>query len=191
MLGIVQPLTELETYVSLLRLRRQEVSAVLRGVSPEGLNWLPVQHASGQPKVSNSLYQLANHCIVTEADWRRHIAFRIGALSAEELAAQVEHGDLEVSGDDPAPLLGRILRDGDVTDRLIVSLTHAQLDLTWLNARGERRGVRWIIGHLIAHYGEHIGQMALTRQLWEAGRQMDPRLTLQSGDATGRLTERG
>jgi hypothetical protein len=58
-------------------------------------------------------------------------------------------------------------REGAETDAFLSGLAESDLGVTWLNPRGERRSVRWIIGHVIAHYGEHIGQMALTRQLWE------------------------
>lgn len=167
MSGLPQHLTSQETYISLLGSRRREVGSVLTGLAAEALNWLPVPHQPGEPKVSNSIYQLAYHCVVTEVDWRRHIAYRLGLLTREEESQGFEKGEFEVSGDTPSLILARLEQDGQETDHFIRDLTEEALNLTWLNPRGELRSVRWIIGHVIAHYGEHIGQMALTRQLWE------------------------
>jgi hypothetical protein len=165
--NVRQRLTETETYISLLRQRRQEVRSVLDGLSSEALNWLPIPHKPGETKVTNSLYQLGYHCIVTEVDWRRHIAYRLGLITREEELRGFEEGEFEVTGENPSRVFERLERDGRETDHFVSRLTDGELAVTWLNARNEARSVRWILGHIIAHYGEHIGQMALTRQLWE------------------------
>lgn len=168
MTAIPQRQSETEAYISLLRRRRGEIRTILAGLPPAALNWLPVSSPPDQPKTTNSIYQLAYHCVVTEVDWRRHIAYRLGQITRQEEEAGFEEGEFEVVSDDLTFLLGRLESDGQKTDDYIASMTEQQLSVTWLNPRGERRSVRWIIGHIIAHYGEHIGQMALTRRLWEA-----------------------
>ena len=161
------PLSETETYVSLLNKRRDEVRAVLDGLTVEALNWLPLPKGRRESRLSYSIYQLAYHSIVTEVDWMRHIAYRLGRITWEEEQAGYEIGELEVVGEEVPPLLARLERDGKATDQFILRLAADDLRMTWENARGEARGVRWIIGHVVAHYGEHIGQMTLTRRLWE------------------------
>ena len=161
------PLSETETYVSLLNKRRDEVRAVLNGLPVEALNWLPLPRGRSEARPSYSIYQLAYHSIVTEVDWMRHIAYRLGRITWEEEQAGYEIGELEVVGEEASPLLARLTRDGEATDRFIRGLAADDLLVTWENTRGEARGVRWIVGHVVAHYGEHIGQMTLTRRLWE------------------------
>jgi hypothetical protein len=165
-------LTETETYVSLLNKRRDEVRGVLHGLSSEALNWLPLPKYRGETRLGYSIYQLAYHSIVTEVDWRRHIAYRLGRITVEEEQAGYEIGEREVMGEDTSLLLVRLERDGGATDQFLLGLSADDLQVTWENSRGEARGVRWIIGHVIAHYGVRIGQMTLTRRLWEhyAGR---------------------
>jgi hypothetical protein len=163
-------LSETETYVSLLNKRRDEVRGVLRGLPAEALNWLPLPRNRGDSRLGYSIYQLAYHSIVTEVDWRRHIAYRLGRITWEEEQAGFEIGEMEVVGEDTALLLARLERDGAATDQFILGLSDDDLHVTWENARGEPRSVRWIIGHVIAYYGVQIGQMVLTRQLWEQQR---------------------
>ncbi len=160
--------SEIESYVSLLQRRRQEVRLLVESLPPEALNWLPLLPPPGEPKTVNSVYQLAYHCLVTEIDWRRHIAYRLGHITREEEEAGYEVGEFEVMTDDIGPFLHRMDREGAEIDAFLSGLVESDLSVTWVNPRGERRSVRWIIGHVIAHYGEHIGQMALTRQLWGA-----------------------
>ena len=140
---------------------------MLHGLPAEALNWLPLPRSRGDSRLSYSIYQLAYHSIVTEVDWRRHIAYRLGRITQEEEQAGYEIGEMEVVGENAAPLLARLESDGRATDQFILGLTGDDLRATWKNARGEPRSVRWIIGHIIAHYGERIGQMTLTRRLWE------------------------
>jgi uncharacterized damage-inducible protein DinB len=161
------PLSETETYVSLLNKRRDEVRGVLHGLSAEALNWLPLPKYQGETRLCYSIYQLAYHSIVTEVDWRRHIAYRLGRITWEAEQAGYEIGEQEVVGEDIAPLLARLEEDGQATNRFILGLSDDDLGVTWKNSRGDPRSARWIIGHVIAHYGEHIGQMILTRRLWE------------------------
>jgi hypothetical protein len=160
-------LSETETYVSLLNKRRDEVRGLLDGLPIEALNWLPLPRQRGESRLSYSIYQLAYHSIVTEVDWRRHIAYRLGRITWKEEQAGYEIGEREVVGEDTALLLARLESDGKATDQFILGLTADDLGVTWENARGKLRSVRWIIGHVIAYYGEHIGQMILTRRLWE------------------------
>ena len=167
MLATLPRQTEVEAYVSLLQRRRHEVRLILEDLPSEGLNWLPLPMPPGEPKVINSVYQLAYHSLVTEIDWRRHITYRLGRITREADEAGLETGEFEVVTDDIEPFLRRLDHEGAATDALIGGLTDGDLSVTWLNPRSERRSVRWLIGHIIAHYGEHIGQMALTRQWWE------------------------
>jgi hypothetical protein len=168
MAGMRNCLTETETYVSLLRKRRQEVRNVLAGLSVEALNWLPVPTPPNGQKVSHSIVQLAYHSVVTEVDWRRHIAYRLGLITREEEQRGFENGELDIVADDPSPILWRLENDGNETDLFISRLSEGELGISWVNPRGESRSIRWVIGHIISYYGQCIGQMVLIRQLWEA-----------------------
>ncbi|MBA3944116.1 MAG: DUF664 domain-containing protein [Herpetosiphonaceae bacterium] len=154
--------SEITTYTRLLDRMREDVREVLLGLYGAGLNWRPL------PTDTNSVYALAQHSAWVEDWW-------IGSVAAR---APFPHNwdndeDLASSGDDPADLLVFLDQAAVRTAAFF-----ATLDPDELGARRERirrdgsvdtRSVRYCIVHTIEHYSEHIGQMRLTRQLWEAG----------------------
>lgn len=153
--------SELTTYTELLDEMRQAVRDALLGLYGEGLNWKPL------PTDVNSIYNLAHHSAWVEDWW-------IGSFAAQQpFPHQWDNGeDLTGSGDDPADLLFFLDQAADRTNKFFATLTPDLLDAertrTKNNGMTEALTVRWCIVHTIEHYSEHIGQMRLMRQLWEA-----------------------
>jgi hypothetical protein len=53
------------------------------------------------------------------------------------------------------------------SEEILVRLTLAELEAPRAAMRYGQQSVQWCVLRVIEHYNEHLGQMALTRQLWE------------------------
>lgn len=158
-------MSEQATYIELLDDMREGVRAVLLGLHGEGLNWQPL------PTDTSSIYNTAQHCAWVEDYW-------IGFIAAEQgFPYQFPYRwdnneDFNSSGEDPSDLLVLLDHAATRTAAFFAALQPGDLDASRTRTRGdglqETRTVRWGIIHTIEHYSEHIGQMRLTRQLWEA-----------------------
>ena len=152
---------EIQRYTDWLDSMREAVRQALRGLDADGLNWKPL------PSGTNSVYNLAQHCAWVEQWW-------IGTVLAGAPFPRSWVGDeeLEGRGDDAAELLFWLDEAATTSRAALEALEPGALDEQRVQRRddGSDRtlSVHWIIVHTIEHYAEHIGQMRLTRQLWEA-----------------------
>ena len=153
--------SEIDSYLSWLEAMRQNVRDALLGLDADGLNWKPL------PAETNSVYNLAQHSAWVEQWW-------IGSVLAGQTFPYdwSDDQDLKGQGEDAADLLVWLDEAATVSKATLESLTPSALDELRTRTRAdgseEQLSVRWIIVHTIEHYAEHIGQMRLTRQLWEA-----------------------
>jgi uncharacterized damage-inducible protein DinB len=147
-------LPEIQCYVETLRDLRANVLNTLDGVDAAGLNWTPTNDRT------NSLFVLGTHCIGSEHGWifeTLHQGPKTRNRPAEFLA----------KGEDVRALGQQYEQTAKETEEILSALPEVSL-ATMRNT--ERHGsvtARWIIVHVIKHYSEHLGQMYLTRQLWE------------------------
>ncbi len=145
---------EVASYLEFLNKKRAEVWKNLDGVSAEGLNWTPL------PQDTNSLLVLATHALGAEHGW---IAETVG----REPQTRVRSQEFLARGDNVNALRERYEATARETERILAGLSEQDLASTRVDRGGETVTVRWAIEHVIEHYAEHIGQMKLTRQLWE------------------------
>jgi uncharacterized damage-inducible protein DinB len=97
------------------------------------------------------------------------------AAAAGRPIARDRAAEFRAQGPDPTDLL-RLLDEVDVRNRdLLASLTPETLAATFAG-RGEPHSGAWCLLHAIEHSGQHRGQAALTRQLWEFAQQRQPGL---------------
>lgn len=146
-------LPAVEMYERLLRHRRAEVLKILEGLNAEALNWHPLSDET------NSIYALAVHSLGAER-YRLHKIVGGRAIERDRAA------EFRATGDDGAALRAQYDTVAQETLKILGQLTEAEMDVL----RGEAPDnytFRWCILHIIAHYAEHVGQMALTRQLWD------------------------
>lgn len=151
---------EIAFYVAHLEGMRQAVRDVLLGLTADGLNWRPL------PAGTNSLYNLAQHVAWVE-QWL--IGHELGGVPFPHDWSQGQ--DLAGSGEDPADLLFWLDEAATTTGDVLRRLEPGALDgkRTRTEDGVERtRSLRWFVVDAIEHYAEHLGQMRLTRQLWEA-----------------------
>ncbi len=145
-------LSEVATYLEILRERRAEMMHTLEGLSADALNWRPL------PEETNSLYALAAHSLGAERRWIHEI---VGQRKIE----RDREAEFRARGDD-VPVL-RALFDAVTreSEEILARLVEADLDA--VRPEPKPHTVRWCILRIIEHYNEHLGQMRLTRQLWE------------------------
>lgn len=142
-------LPEVQSYIERLREARAEILKTLDGLNVDALNWHPL------PDETNSLYALATHLLGAERRWLHQ---EIGRQKIE----RDRDAEFRARGEDGAalrPMYEAVARESEaVLARLVESD---------MGALREKHSVRWCILHVIEHYNEHLGQMRLTRQLWE------------------------
>jgi uncharacterized damage-inducible protein DinB len=145
-------LSEIQSYISILRERRADMLQTLEGLSADALNWRPL------PEDANALYALAFHSLGAERRWIHEV---VGQRKIERDRA----AEFRARGDDVSAL--RALYDvvTDESEEILARLVAS--DLEAIRPEPQPHPVRWCILHVIEHYNEHLGQMRLTRQLWE------------------------
>jgi uncharacterized damage-inducible protein DinB len=146
-------LPEVQTYVDVLREARVQVAKVLDGLTADALNWHPL------PDETNSLYALAVHLLGAERRW---LHLEIGGRKIE----RDREAEFRTRGDEIAPLLATYHSVARDSETVLAALEESEMGALRGHAP-DVHSVRWCILHVIEHYNEHLGQMRLTRQMWE------------------------
>jgi uncharacterized damage-inducible protein DinB len=152
-------LAEAEGYIGMLQEARAELLQTLDGLSPEGLNWFPLADDTNSP------FALATHCLGAERAWLHEL---VGGRKIE----RDRPAEFRARGEDAAPLRAACAAVTQETEIILGSLNESEM-ASPRSRGGEVHPVRWCILHILSHYNEHMGQMRLTRQLWE-NRQARP-----------------
>jgi uncharacterized damage-inducible protein DinB len=153
---------EIQTYLERLSELRAAMLKTLAGLDASALNWTPL------PEETNSLLVLATHALGAEHGWFAEIIAR-GPKTRDRLA------EFRAQGSDISALHARYTEAARASEQILSALTAADLETTREHPHFGTVTMRWIILHVIEHYAEHLGQMYLTRQLWEAKEDADPR----------------
>ena len=142
----------------LLRRARDDLRAAIDGLPPDALNWRPAAADT------NSIAVLATHSLTSTREWLsvavdaplpardRPTEFQFEAASATELLAFTD-----ALFEDCLSLI-----DSSRT------VDWAALRHHWDPGRDIELFAAWALLHALEHLREHVGQMSLTRQLWEA-----------------------
>jgi len=145
---------EVNEYLNWIESKRNKVWEVLQSVPTEAWNWTPTKDET------NSLYVIATHAYGSEHGWIFEIlggGEKTRKRSTEFLA----------SGTSPDALRAKYDELGQETRPVLEALTEADLTTTRFRESHGEVSVRWILLHVIEHYSEHVGQMYLTKQLWQ------------------------
>lgn len=145
-------LPEVESYVERLNAARSKVLKTLEGLPPEGLNWSPL------PADANSVYALATHCLGAERRWLFEV---VGKQKIE----RDRPAEFRARGEEISPLRDAYAGVARESEAILGRL--GEPEMADLRGDAEKHTVRWCILHVVEHYNEHLGQMSLTRQLWE------------------------
>jgi DinB superfamily len=156
-------LPELEAIQNILKYNHHQIKQVLAGLDEEGLNWTP----AGVDKV-NSVYGLVLHCASAQVMFLALAAGQDVKLDIPELV----EGDhplkaVCVSADRAIELLRQ---SAQMSNELFEKFTPEILDHEVNMLGGGMRPARFLLPIMVAHGAEHIGHMALTKQLYEHGK---------------------
>ena len=141
-----------------LRRSREDMRGAIDGLPPEALNWRPAGDDT------NSIAAMANHALRSTRHW---LCVAVDApLPDRDRPTEFEH-----TARDAAELIAFV----DATFEDCLSLVDKSREVDWAALRKHWDPGRdielfpaWALLHALGHLREHVGQMALTRQLWEA-----------------------
>ena len=142
----------------LLRRARDDVRAAIEGLPPDALNWRPAGPDT------NSIAAMANHALRSTRHW---LCVAVGEpLPKRDRPTEFEHAARDG---------GELLAFVDATFEDCLTLAGKSRTVDWCALRSQwdpDTGIQlfaaWALLHAVQHLREHVGQMALTRQLWEA-----------------------
>ena len=141
-----------------LRRSRDDTRAAFDGLPPDALNWRPAGDDT------SSIAAIANHALTSTRQW---LCVAVDA----PLPDRDRPTEFEYTARDAAELLA--LTDGLFEDCLSLVDKSREVDWGalrrhWDPGRDIEVFAAWALLHALEHLREHVGQMALTRQLWEA-----------------------
>lgn len=147
-------LNEISEYLASIDGQHARILRTMEAADPASLNWKPTREET------NSLFVLGTHLIGSE----HGLIFELlgnGPRTRNRPAEFLAQG----TGLDNLRL--EYQRVAEETRQILAPLTEEDLNSTRYREGTGQVTVRWIILHLIKHLSEHLGQMELTKQLWE------------------------
>lgn len=147
-------MSETQTYIERLRAFRQDMFKAMDGLSAAGLNWKPTR------RETNSAFILATHLLGSEKQWLHRV---VGGREVQ----RDRDAEFRARGKDTASLRNAFDAVAHETEVILAPLSSTDYDATRETANNKKVTVRWVVLHMIEHYAEHVGQISLTRQVWE------------------------
>ena len=141
----------------LLRRARDDMRAAVEGLPVDALNWRPAGDGT------NSIAVLATHSLASTREW-------LSVAVDEPPPKRDRDSEFEASARDAAELIAFV----DATFEDCLSLVDKSREVDWGALRKHWDPGRdielfaaWALLHALEHLREHVGQVSLTRQLWE------------------------
>lgn len=146
-------IAETQTLIERFREMRANMFRTLDGLNSAALNWKPTR------RDTNSLFAQATHLTGSERHWIHRI---IGGRAIQ----RDRDAEFHARGSDITALRATFAEIAGESEAILAQLTTAELDTLHETNHGPT-STRWCVLHLLEHYAEHVGQMSLTRQVWE------------------------
>jgi uncharacterized damage-inducible protein DinB len=141
-------------YIDLLQERHNEILEALKGLPLDALDWSPGPD-------TNSISVLVFHLTGAERYW-------IGDVAAQDPKERDRDAEFRVRDVGMDVLQKRLAENVEYAGTALDKLTVEHLETTRVSARnGQRYTVAWALLHALEHTTLHLGQIQLTRQLWE------------------------
>jgi uncharacterized damage-inducible protein DinB len=141
-------------YVDLLEQRHHEILEKLEGLPSDALDWSP------GPDM-NSISVLVFHLSGAERYW-------IGDVAAQDPKERDRDAEFRVRDVGMDVLKKRLEDNLEYARNVLENFTVQDLETTRVSARdGRSFTVAWALLHALEHTTLHLGQIQLTRQLWE------------------------
>lgn len=153
-------LTEIAEYLDSINRQRSKIWKTLESADSACLNWAPTNDEI------NSLFVLGTHVVGSEHGW-------IFEILGNGEKTRNRPAEFLAQGNDIHLLRAEFERVAEETRQVLSALTGEDLQTTRNRESHGDVTVRWILLHVIEHSSEHLGQMELTKQLWEQTRIRD------------------
>ena len=141
-------------YINLLQEHHNSILEALEGLSPAALDWTP------GPDM-NSIGVLVFHLTGAERYW-------IGDVAAQDPTERDRDAEFRVHDVEMDVLKKRLANNLEYARNTLNKFTIKDLETTRVSARdGRTFTVAWALLHALEHTTLHLGQIQITRQLWE------------------------
>jgi uncharacterized damage-inducible protein DinB len=146
-------------YLTLLEKRHQNILEALEGLRSEALDWKPGADM-------NSLSVLVTHLTGAERYW-------IGDVAAQQSSHRDREAEFRVHDLGMDALKQRLADTLEYARSALNNFTVDELAVQHNTKDGESFTVAWALLHALEHTTLHLGQIQLTRQLWEQANLSD------------------
>jgi Uncharacterized protein conserved in bacteria len=146
--------TFFESYLDLLQDCHNGILEALEGLPPAALDWVP------GPDM-NSINVLVFHLTGAERFW-------IGDIAAQEPSDRDRAAEFRVQGVGMDVLKKRLVDNLDYAQTALEKISLQDLESSRIRpSDGNEFTVAWALMHALEHATSHLGQIQITRQLWE------------------------
>ena len=146
--------TFFKEYLSLLQDCHDHILRALDGLPPAALDWVPGNEM-------NSISVLVFHLTGAERFW-------IGDVAAQDPTERDRDAEFRVHDVEMDVLKKRLANNLEYARTTLDKFTIQDLETTRVSARdGREFTVAWALLHALDHANVHLGQIEITRQLWE------------------------
>jgi uncharacterized damage-inducible protein DinB len=145
--------TFFKDYLNLLEERHNEILDALEGLPSEALDWTPGADM-------NSISVLVVHLTGAERYW-------IGDVAAQNPSDRDRDAEFRVRNMGVEVLKKRLSDNLEYARTRLSHFTIEDLESTRVTKDGRTLTVAWALLHALEHATLHLGQIQLTRQLWE------------------------
>ena len=146
--------TFFESYLDLLQDCHNGILEALKGLPPAALDWVP------GPEM-NSITVLVFHLTGAERFW-------IGDIAAQEPSDRDRAAEFRVQGVGMDVLKKRLVDNLDYAQTALEKISLQDLESSRIRpSDGSEFTVAWALLHALEHSTSHLGQIQITRQLWE------------------------
>jgi uncharacterized damage-inducible protein DinB len=140
-------------YINLLQEHHNNILEVLEGLPPAALDWSP------GPDM-NSISVLVVHLTGAERYW-------IGDVAAQDPTERDRDAEFRVHDLGKDILIKRLTDSLDYARKTLQEYKIQDLERIVAARNGRTSTVAWALLHALAHATLHLGQIQITRQLWE------------------------
>ncbi len=141
-------------YLNLLQDCHNGILEAMDGLPSEALDWVPGQDM-------NSISVLIFHTTGSVRFW-------IGDVAAQESSNRDRDAEFQVRGVGMDVLKKRLADNLDYARTALDKMTLQDLEASRINPSNEKElTVAWALLHALEHATSHLGQIQITRQLWE------------------------
>jgi uncharacterized damage-inducible protein DinB len=151
-------LTELQNYQQRLEDLRGQIKNLITALTPEQLNWRPVQAGGEQ---TNSLAVLVAHCCGAEHFW-------IGEVLGGKPPTRDRQAEFSNKTTSQAELFHLLDQTSEETRAVVSAFSANEVESSRM-VEAKEVPVRWALLHVVDHTALHLGHMQMTYQLLTGG----------------------